>query len=66
LRRSVPGGACYGLEIDPLYVDNRCAPLAGIHTRDEARHVPSGRLFREMEAEVEGKKCGKRRTAITK
>jgi DNA modification methylase len=59
------GRRCYGLEIDPLYVDTVVRRWQAF-TRDEARHMPSGRLFREMEAEPEDKKCGTRITAITK
>jgi DNA modification methylase len=49
------GRRCYGLEIDPLYVDTIVRRWQAF-TRDEARHVRSGRSFGEMEAEVEDKK----------
>jgi hypothetical protein len=48
------GRRCYGLEIDPLYVDTIVRRWQAF-TRGEARHVPSGRSFREMEAEAEEK-----------
>jgi DNA modification methylase len=59
------GRRCYGLEIDPVYVDTIVRRWQAF-TRDDARHVPSGRLFREMEAEAEDKKCARRKMAITK
>jgi len=48
------GRRCYGLELDPLYVDTIVRRWQAF-TRDAARHVPSGRLFGEMEAEAEDK-----------
>jgi DNA modification methylase len=59
------GRRCYGLEIDPLYVDTIVRRWQAF-TREAARHVGSGRLFREMEAEVEDNKCVTKKTPITK
>ena len=59
------GRRCYGLEIDPIYVDTVVRRWQAF-TRDEARHLPSGRSFREMEAEVQDNKCEKIKTVITK
>jgi DNA modification methylase len=59
------GRRCYGLEIDPLYVDTIVRRWQAF-TREEARHMGSGRLFREMEAEVEDNKCVTKKTPITK
>jgi DNA modification methylase len=44
------GRRCYGIEIDPAYVDviiRRWQALTG----DEARHIETGRTFSEMQAE---------------
>lgn len=44
------GRRCYGLELDPLYVDTivrRWQTLTG----DNARHVTTGRLFGDIEAQ---------------
>jgi DNA modification methylase len=46
------GRRYYGLEIDPLYVDTIIRRWQAF-TRDEARHVSSGRSFKEIQAEVE-------------
>jgi DNA modification methylase len=46
------GRRCYGIEIDPLYVDTivrRWQAFAG----GEARHAISGHSFRELEARAE-------------
>jgi DNA modification methylase len=59
------GRRCYGLEIDPLYVDTIVRRWQAF-TRDDARHVPSSRLFKDVEAGPEEKKCRKREMAITK
>ena len=56
------GRRCFGLEIDPLYVDTVIRRWQTF-TRDNARHASSGRLFREMEAEVEGSGGGEKRAA---
>jgi len=45
------GRRCYGIEVDPLYVDTIVRRWQA-YTRDEARHLTSGRSFREIEAEV--------------
>jgi DNA modification methylase len=58
------GRRCYGLEIDSLYVDTAVRRWQAF-TRDEARHLPSGRSFREMETEADNK-CKRRKTVITK
>jgi len=45
------GRRCYGIEIDPLYVDVIVRRWQ-MWTRDRARHAASGRLFNELEAEA--------------
>jgi DNA modification methylase len=58
------GRRCYGLEIDPLYVDTIVRRWQAF-TRGDARHAPTGKSFREMEAEA--RRCdGKRKMATTK
>ena len=52
------GRHCYGLEIDPLYVDTNVRRWQAF-TRDEARHALTGKSFRHMEAE--GRGCSARR-----
>jgi DNA modification methylase len=47
------GRRCYGLELDPLYVDTVIRRWQGL-TRGSARHAASGRSFAELEGE-EGK-----------
>ena len=47
------GRCCYGMEIDPLYVDTAIRRWQN-YTRDHARHALTGRLFDEIEAEREG------------
>ena len=42
---------CYGLELDPLYVDTIVRRWQAF-TRDSAHHAVSGRSFDQMEAEV--------------
>jgi DNA modification methylase len=61
------GRRCYGLEIDPLYVDTIIRRWQAF-TRDDARHVSSGRSFNEIQAEVEveEKPCGPGKAEITK
>jgi DNA modification methylase len=49
------GRRCYGLEIDPLYVDTAVRRWQAF-SRDKAHLVPSGRSFDETEAEMEDKK----------
>jgi DNA modification methylase len=58
------GRRCYGLEIDPLYVDIIVRRWQAF-TRGDARHALTGKSFREMEAEA--RRCeAKRKTATTK
>jgi DNA modification methylase len=45
------GRRCYGLEIDPLYVD-AIVRRWQTFTRADARHAGSGRSFKELEEEV--------------
>jgi DNA methylase/ParB/Sulfiredoxin domain len=45
------GRRCYGLELDPLYVDTIVRRWQAF-TRDNARHAATGRLFDQIEAEV--------------
>jgi len=49
------GRRCYGIEIDPLYVDTVVRRWQAF-TRDKARLLTSGRSFEEIELEVEGQK----------
>jgi DNA modification methylase len=44
------GRCCYGLELDPGYVDTIVRRWQA-YTGDNARHASSGRLFKELEAE---------------
>jgi len=54
------GRRCFGLELDPLYVDTIVRRWQAV-TRNEARHTSSGRLFMELEDEVkEGSEGGRR------
>lgn len=44
------GRRCYGLELDPLYIDTIVRRWQA-YTGDEARHVSSGKTFKELEEE---------------
>jgi DNA modification methylase len=44
------GRCCYGLEIDPRYVDTIVRRWQA-YTGEEARHALSGKAFNELEAE---------------
>jgi DNA modification methylase len=46
------GRRCFGLELDPLYVDVTVRRWQA-YTGDKARHATSGRLFDDMAAEME-------------
>ena len=46
------GRRCFGLEIDPLYVDTIVRRWQA-YTGEVARHAVSGRSFAEIEAEIE-------------
>ena len=60
------GRRCFGLELDPLYVDTVVRRWQTF-TRNDARHASCGRSFAELEIEVGRKKrCGKRKTALTR
>lgn len=48
---------CYGLEIDPLYVDTIVRRWQA-YTGEEARHASSGRFFSELEAELKDAPSG--------
>jgi DNA modification methylase len=51
------GRRCYGLEIDPIYVDvvvRRWQPFTG----ESARHAATGRSFNDIEAEMEVGRVG--------
>ena len=50
------GRRCFGLELDPLYVDTIVRRWQA-YTGESARHEPSGRTFNELEAERAEKKC---------
>jgi hypothetical protein len=60
------GRRCFGLELDPLYVDTVVRRWQTF-TRNDARHASSGRSFAELEMEMgRRKRCGKRKTANTR
>jgi DNA modification methylase len=59
------GRRCYGLEIDPLYVDVIVRRWQGV-TRDTARNAMTGRSFREVEAEAQEQGWGANEPATTK
>ncbi len=44
------GRRCYGLEIDPIYVDTIVRRWQ-VFTRDKAKHAATGRIFAEIAAE---------------
>jgi DNA modification methylase len=44
------GRRCYGLELDPLYIDTIVRRWQA-YTGDEARHVSSGKTFKELKEE---------------
>ena len=46
------GRRCYGLEIDPLYVDTIVRRWQA-YTGEQARHASSGMSFNELEAKTE-------------
>jgi DNA modification methylase len=46
------GRRCYGLELDPLYVDTLVRRWQAL-TGESARHAASGRPFNEIQAEAE-------------
>jgi len=59
------GRRCFGLELDPLFVDTIVRRWQAF-TRMDARHATSGRSFKELMVEVNknprgGAKCGPRR-----
>jgi DNA modification methylase len=45
------GRNCYGIELDPLYVDVAVRRWQK-HTGNDAIHIASGRTFNEIQAEV--------------
>jgi hypothetical protein len=60
------GRRCFGLELDPLYVDTIVRRWQTF-TRNDARRASSGRSFSEIEDKVgRRKRCGKRKTAATR
>jgi DNA modification methylase len=59
------GRRCYGLEVDPLYVDVIVRRWQGF-TRDTARNAMTGRSFREVEAEAQEQGWGANEPATTK
>jgi DNA modification methylase len=48
------GGRCYGIELDPVYVDVIIRRWQG-YTAERARHAVINRTFAEFEAEVDGR-----------
>jgi DNA modification methylase len=58
------GRRCFGVEIDPLYVDTVVRRWQQF-TRDTARHASSGRRFTELEAEMEETKWQTRKKTVT-
>jgi len=64
------GRRCYGLELDPIYVDVIVRRWQA-YTRQTAQHAETGRSFAEAEAEVAGwnpskTKAGPKTTTSTK
>jgi DNA modification methylase len=59
------GRRCYGLEIDPLYVDAIVRRWQAF-TRDDARHTAAGKSFRDLEQEAKEAQCPIKRTTTTK
>ena len=60
------GRCCFGLELDPLYVDTVVRRWQTF-TRNDARRASCGRSFAELENEVRRRKrCGKRKSVPTK
>jgi len=60
------GRRCFGLELDPLYVDTVVRRWQAF-TRNDARHASSGRSFSELEIEVRRRKgCGKGKSVPTR
>lgn len=60
------GRRCYGIEMDPLYVDVIIRRWQA-YTRQDARHAVTGKLFSDTEVEAEESRCSTRRkTAIAK
>jgi DNA methylase/ParB-like nuclease family protein len=59
------GRRCFGLEIDPLYVDTIVRRWQAF-TRDRASHASSGRHFAELEAAAEGNQWRKGKPRTTK
>jgi len=57
------GRRCYGLEIDPLYVDTIVRRWQAF-TRGDARHALTGKSFTDVEAEQA--ECREKRTTTTK
>jgi DNA modification methylase len=56
------GRRCFGLELDPLYVDTVVRRWQTF-TRNDARHASSGRSFEEIEIETRRRKgCGKKKS----
>jgi DNA modification methylase len=53
------GRRCYGLEIDPLYVDATVRRWQAF-TRADARHVSSGQTFNKIEAELGERDAGQK------
>jgi DNA modification methylase len=59
------GRRCYGFELDELYIDTIIRRWQ-VFSGDDARHVSSGRSFKEIEREVEDKRCEAGKAEITK
>jgi DNA modification methylase len=58
------GRRCFGLELDPVYVDTIIRRWQGF-TRGTALSASSRSSFAELEAEVEGKECRRRERKAT-
>jgi DNA modification methylase len=58
------GRRCYGIEIDPIYVDLIVRRWQDF-TRNDAYHAASGKSFRELDEQAE-EECPSRRTTTTK
>jgi DNA modification methylase len=59
------GRRCYGIEIDPLFVD-AIVRRWQLFTRDSARHEQTNRSFKDLETEAEEQRWDKQGTATTR
>src|SRR5271156_6857655 len=59
------GRRCYGIEIDPLYVDTIVRRWQ-LFTRDSARHEQTNRSFKDLETEAGERRWDQQGTATTR